>query len=266
MFRLCFVSLLGLAVCSSAHAAFTNLGTILPLGDSLTSGQTISTYIPGGYRDPFYQDAVAAGLTMQFVGTTTFNSTPLLDSTNQNEYCAYAGYEIDSDPSLGRGGIDDTYKSLVIGQDDLQPNWILLWAGASDISVGNVAGFGTRYAGLLSDIHADDPAAKVICGSLPPDLAEPTSDVTTANQEIQADVAADQLLGWNVDFSDIGSSYTSADMIDVYHPDQVGDDLAGAAWLAAIQNYSNTSQVPEPASIGIIASAGLLLLRRRRSV
>src|ERR1700683_5281194 len=49
--------------------ASSNLGTILPLGDSITLGVNFEGEFPGGSRDPFYQDAVAAGFAMQFVGS-----------------------------------------------------------------------------------------------------------------------------------------------------------------------------------------------------
>ena len=137
-------------------------------------------------------------------------------------------------------------------------------AGSSDVAVGNEAGAGERYAGLLSDIHASDPTAHAICGSIPPDLAVPASDVTAFNLEVQQDAAADAALGWDVTFADVGNSYTAADMTDDYHPNQQGNNLLGAAWLNAVENYTSPDAVPEPA-IGAAMLLAICTLGRRRS-
>ncbi len=248
-----------------------NLGSIMPLGDAITEGRYITGFIPGGWRDPFYQDATEQGLTFQYSGLLTDNSTSLLTATNEMYHSGYTGDEIDADPANGVGGIDDEWNDEIVPQI-LQhpdwgglPNWILLMVGSHDIIVGHSAALiGQRYLGLLADIHADDPTAHVLCGSLPPDLDPtiPAGAVDAANIAIAQAVSEAQQSGWDDTFVDVGNSFTAADMIDVYHPDQEGDDLLGAAWLNAVETY--TSPVPEPSSLFGLAVCGAISLSRRR--
>jgi GDSL-like Lipase/Acylhydrolase family/PEP-CTERM motif len=270
--RICSV-LAGAMISSIGMSAFgsANLGFIMPLGDAVTEGRYITGFIPGSWRDPFYQDATTQGLTFQFAGLLTDNSTPLLTATNEMYHCGYTGDEIDADPANGVGGIDDEWDDDIVPTFDQHPdwgglpNWILLMVGSHDVIVGHSAALiGQRYLGLLSDLHADDPTAHVLCGSLPPilDPTIPAGAVPAANAAIYQAVMDAQQLGWDDTFVDVGNSFTAADMIDVYHPNQEGDDLLGAAWLNAVVNY--TSPVPEPSSMCALGIGGAIALIRRR--
>jgi hypothetical protein len=265
--------LAGAVVSSIGVSAFgsINLGSIMPLGDAITEGRYVTGFIPGGWRDPFYQDATAAGYTFQYSGLLTDNSTPLLTAANEMYHAGYTGDEIDADPANGVGGIDNEWNDDIVPQNNQNPewgglpNWILLMVGSHDVIVGHSpALIAQDYLGLLSDIHAADPTAHVLCSSLPLDL-DPTiaaGAVPAANAAIYQAVQEAQQSGWDDTFVDVGNSFTAADMIDYYHPDQEGDNLMGAAWLNAVETY--TSPVPEPASIFALVICGTIPLTRRR--
>ena len=63
--------------------AQTNLGNILPLGDSITVGDG-SPATPGGYRDPLYSLLTDANYDFTYVGSQTTNPTaPLTAAAKQ---------------------------------------------------------------------------------------------------------------------------------------------------------------------------------------
>src|SRR5262249_58493540 len=89
--------------------------TIMPLGDSITYGDTFSGPIPGGYRTRLYSDLHDAGYSFTFVGTSTENPSSLLSQARQTHHEAHRGYRIDqiannldgndpSGPSPNNGG------------------------------------------------------------------------------------------------------------------------------------------------------------------
>ena len=233
----------------------------MPIGDSITIGQygAYPYFTPGGYREAFYQDALSQGITFQFQGPVATNPTADLTVANQQYYLGYTGQTIVQ--------LQADYDSEATETNGDFENYFLLMAGPSDIALGDdPLAASVRYAAFVADLRANDPTADIICGGIGPDQQEPVANQLDFNSDIQQVVYQDQLLGWNVDYSDVGGSYTTADMIDLLHPNQTGDNLLGAAWLSAVENYSNTSQiaVPEPASLTVIAVASLLALGRRR--
>ena len=229
---------IGLA-CATARGQSINLGNILPLGDSITQGLNTTPYPTlGAWRLPFYQDATNAGDSMQFVGTSNATSDPTLINAGQAYHDGHSGYEINNDNTTGRGGIDELFKSQVVGHIAV-PNYVMLMIGTNDVYFGSgISTIGQRYMGLLTDIHTAYPSAKIICSSIIPDYATAgnanvAADRLTLNSDIQADVSTAQSDGWPVYFVDAGNQVPANDYIDQIHPNAAGDAIIGQAFFNA---------------------------------
>jgi lysophospholipase L1-like esterase len=181
----------------SPARALTNLGNIMPVGDSITDGVGSTG---GGYRDPLYTDLTTAGYSFTFVGALSDDSTPLLTATGETHHEGYSGYVIESQApnfptSSGQGGIMD-----VIGGDlanlpaSQKPNTFLLMIGSNDMFLNyDVAQAPNRLESLidmlLNPITGLDPGAQLI-------LAEvtPTGDGRTTQNSLSATYNAAILL------------------------------------------------------------------------
>ena len=237
-------------------AAGADLGTIMPLGDSITLG--VGDSAGGSYRDPLYTRLTNAGHTLQFVGTASGYSTALLTSNGQQYHEGHSGYVIEAGTS-GRAGIRDNIAAY-LGAND--PDLILLMIGTNDVNLDyQVAAAPDRLSDLLTDIHTLNADAHVIVANLVP--VQATSGalfdrVAAYNAAVPGVVATHQGLGHNVSFLDMHSYLTApGDLNDSLHPNAGGYDNMAVAWEAGI------NAVPEPASLAL-AAVGLGGLRRRR--
>src|SRR5579864_2379574 len=100
--------------------------TIMPLGDSITAGYTgdPSVDAPGGYRNNLYADLTAAGIAINFVGTSNQNPSPLLTANNETENEGASGYLIQGVPLAGYPGgfYPGLYENIDTWFAAFQPN------------------------------------------------------------------------------------------------------------------------------------------------
>ena len=248
-----------LSVSSSATAA-TDLGKIMPLGDSITAGYFIS----GGYRDPLAHDLTAAGYSFQFVGSNTEWPTQYLSDRSQTHHEGHSGYVITAGTS-GRGGITDnlsTWIGTVNGK--VMPDIILLMIGTNDININySVASAPDRMNTLINMLIDPtvglSPQARLIVAGIVPigDVAQ-DAKVVTFNSQVSQLVKNHQTLGQNISYIDMHASLTATDIADGLHPTQAGYNKMGEAWASAIS-------VPEPGTTMLLVGGALgMLLRRGR--
>jgi lysophospholipase L1-like esterase len=242
---------------AAAEADFT----IMPLGDSLTYGNGV----PGGYRTRLYSDLHNAGYSFTFVGTSTDNPSSLLSQTRQTHHEGHPGYRIDQignnldgkDSSQGNNGGFWFHKPA-------PPNVVLLIIGGNDILQGASASTtAQRLDKLIGQILADSPMSLLVVSTLIP-LKDPRlNQIDQAfNEQIQ-DVIFPKYagLGYNVRLVDQYPNFVDANGKIIHigpdglHPDQIGYDLMGATWAAALQQA-----IPEPSSFLLLSLGGLLIL------
>jgi lysophospholipase L1-like esterase len=244
---------------AAAEADFT----IMPLGDSLAYGIGVA----GGYRTRLYTDMQNAGFSFTLVGTSTDNASGLLSRARQTHHEGHSGYRIDqiannldgNDGSSGNNGGFWFHKPS-------PPNIILLQIGGNDIFQNfQTSTIAQRLDKLVGQIVADSPSSLLFVSNFNP------TKVFNANQNqlLQAyntqirDIIVPKYdsLGDNVIFVDQYSNFVDASGKIIHigpdniHPDQIGYDLMGDTWAAALQQV-----IPEPSSFLLLGLGGLLIL------
>ena len=252
---------------TAAEAQFT----IMPLGDSITWGAAdFSGAGSGGYRPRLYSDLHNAGYIFTFVGTSIENPSPLLIAARQRHHEGHPGYGIDQiannlDGNDGSGGNNGGFWF----HKPAPPNIILLLAGDADIFLGGASAATTaqRMDKLIGQIVADSPTSLLFVSSVTPAKlfnANQNQVLQAYNTQIR-DVIVPKYdsLGDNVIFVDQYSNFVDAsgNIIhigsDGIHPDQVGYDLMGDTWAAALQQ---AAPIPEPSTLLLlsIGSVGVI--------
>lgn len=225
-----------LVAITTAQAASTNLGNIMPLGDSITGGGT-----PGGYRQKLYDNLTAAGYSFQFVGSQTKYPTSTLTSAGQSHHEGHDGYNIQQI-------IDGVKNSNWL---NVNPDIILLHIGANDSLGPNPATMPDRLDTLLDAIIAKKPKARIIVAKIiggstaiyNPNATAYNSGIATYNAAIKQKVAARKnpnisivdmysLMNIHHQTNELGQQL----YVDMAHPNQLGYKRMGDAWASAIKS------------------------------
>lgn len=201
---------------------------IMPLGDSLTDGETV----PGGYRVELWSRLMADNLNVDFVGSQVNGPPELRDRDHEG----HSGWRIDQ--IAGSAGLWlRTYK----------PQIVLLLIGTNDMSQDfDVGGAPARLSALLDQIHQEAPDAAMVLASLPR-VADPavTQRIQTYNDAIPGITSSK---GWLINYVDLFGAIQSADL----HPDGVHLTAEGYAkmanvWYSALQPLVRRDPSPTPA-------------------
>jgi lysophospholipase L1-like esterase len=218
------------AVLTSKASATTYIPSvrIMPLGDSITWGQTAPVSSPGGYRLPLYTLLTASGYNAQFVGTVWANGAVNLPQENHE---GWQGYRIDQIASGFLGWVNAVPSVDVI----------LLLIGTNDYGQGyDTATATNRLDQLIQLMATNQPSAKIVVSSVLPrtDSASINTAIqTTFNPYIPSIVAAHAALGQQVYFIDLSSVVGTSDLgTDGLHPNQTGYNIMGTNWFNVVTN------------------------------
>lgn len=202
--------------CTTTQASNAGL-TIMPLGDSITSGAVDI----GGYRGPLWNSLVSEGATVDYVGSQ--NSGPTnFDTDNEG----HPGWRI-----------DQISASIIGWLNTYHPQIILLHIGTNDILQSyNVASMPTRLSSLIDQITSTDPTATLIVAQITP-LANSTqnAEVVTYNNTIPGIVQARSSQGKHVQYVDMYDAVPVSDLADGIHPNDTGYRLMANVWNNALQ-------------------------------
>jgi lysophospholipase L1-like esterase len=244
---------------STARAVVTELGNVMPLGDSITAGLTLASYVPGGYRQELSTKLTALGCSFHFVGSANTYATAELAAANNDFHEGHGGYTIQQ---IINGVQNANWLSV-------NPDIVLLHIGANDMLSADVATAPDRLDALLGIILAKKPEAKIIVAKIiggstvgnDSRAAAYDSAVATYNAAIAQKVAARDSLGEHVSLVDMYSllniqnqtnSLGQSLYSDISHPSQVGYNLMGDAWAGAIRSAVVT---PEPSALTLLGTA-----------
>lgn len=236
---------------TSSPSTTTNLTLapvrIMPLGDSITWGQTASTNTPGGYRLPLYQLLTSDGYNVQFVGTLSANGAPNLP---QPDHEGWQGYRIDQIASGFLAWINAVPT----------PDVILLLIGTNDYGQNyNTSTATNRLNQLITLIATNQPNAKLVVANvlLRTDSASVNSAIqTTFNPYIPGIVAAHAALGQQVYFINMYSALGSSDLgSDGLHPNQTGYNKMGTNWFNTVINLITPLGTTNPPSIWTVVGS-----------
>ena len=224
------ISLIALLVCA-INVPLVKAATpvkIMPLGDSLTSGYSVPTYL-SGYRDRLYSKLVESGYDPDFLGSQVDTQNPALPDPNHE---GHGGYRIDQIDSGISGWLDAV----------ADPDMILLIIGTNDFTQNkNPADAPNRLRNLIAKISSLRPNAKIFLGNLPlrTDRAAFEADQSIYNAAIPGIVSEQFSLGRNVYFVDMHSSFSSTGLSsDGVHPNPVGYDAMADAWTQSIMQIT----------------------------
>lgn len=213
---------------------------ILPLGDSLTFGESL-TSAQGGYRNRLHTVLTNAGYQLDYLGTLSDSSNPALPLDSNHE--GHSGFRIDQ--------IQTDVADWLNSVED--PDVVLLLIGTNDVWQKQLANASTRLGNLIADIAKRRPFAKIIVSNLPPRI-DPTSpynyeaDQITFNNAIPAVIAQQVALGRQVTFLNMHDSvltpfdYSS----DGVHPSTGGYVKIGNAWAPKVTDVISPTGTSNP--------------------
>jgi lysophospholipase L1-like esterase len=237
-----FGALLGLTALAgvSARAAILTKGVavrIMPVGDSITEGK----YTQGGYRKPLYDLLKSNGYDVTFVGKED-------DGEPQNDTGFSKGMENPNHEGYGSarigmllgGGTTEKHTALPIGTSlaNDKPDVVLVMLGTNDIfGITATEKMRATMDKLISTIFQDDPNVTVVLASIPPiaKIAARDADVDAYNAVLPGIVQEQKALGHNIEFADIHSVVTPADLSgDKVHPSAAGYQKMAALWYSVL--------------------------------
>jgi lysophospholipase L1-like esterase len=253
------------------HAQAGSSITVLPLGDSITYGETLDPASPGGgYRDPLYSLLLGEGVNVTYAGVNNGNPSAKLTLAGETANDGFGGYlinDIDENLSANNQPTDSTtsnlggywLKNASGGLTTPAPNVILLMAGTNDILfsnpnlpvatvASNILGAASGPSGpsgllgLVADVHKDDPQATILVASPPNPIISSnwTAIATQLNLDMAAAIPAD-FAGENIDYVDMfdalnqyGDFKTPAGAGDGIHLSNLGYIAMAQKWNSAI--------------------------------
>jgi lysophospholipase L1-like esterase len=280
--KVALVALLTGVVSSPASAAIVpgskDIGAVWFIGDSIT--QSNADGDPNGSpRKSLYDRLVAGGYTFSYTGHSNANvdglpSTGSLSTTNLYHYHsgvsgAVIGGAAAGNPS-GRTEVADNVSTWW-GQGRLasvKPNVVLIMIGTNDVDIQlDLNAAPNRLKTLVDTIYAQPGVGSptVFLASIPPNRTNTPTDpnnVAAFNAAVPGVVSQLRNAGKDVRFVDqvtsIESNYSSAMLADNLHPNATGNGYIADQWFHAI------TAVPEPGTVGLLASAAMLVGLRRR--
>ena len=278
-----------LIACSvlQAHAQSGSSISILPLGDSLTWGYSLSGDTPGGYRDPLYSLLLGANINTTYLGVANGNPSTQLSNKGETASDGFNGYtisQIDQNLSANNQPTNNSVSNmggfwLTGGATTPSPNIILLMAGTNDIALSNSSLTAQQIATqvtsnlqtLINDVHAADPKALLLVASPPPIILSTNlwSDTQQYNLDISNLISTDYQ-GQNIKYVDM---YDNLDSLGYYvgedgvHLNESGYTEMAQVWDSAIMadyDFTAPDAAPEPSTWALLLGGALALFAWRR--
>jgi len=199
---------------------------IMPLGDSITYGVINygSSTESGGYRTELWNNLVADGLKVDFVGSLSNGPASLADKDHEG----HRGFRIDQIAALVNDWLDTQ-----------QPDIIPLMIGTNDISWNkDLSTAPNRLSALIDQITNRVPNAQLLVASIPPVSTSTSSNqnVKSFNSSIPGIVDSKVAQGKKVRFVDIYNRLTPSDLADGVHPTAKGYRQIADGWYEPILN------------------------------
>jgi lysophospholipase L1-like esterase len=189
---------------------------IMPLGDSITSGETARAY--GGYLNLLGTLLTNDGYQYDFVGSQKSPSRIIPDVDHEG----HPGWSIAAlQEGIDSNGWLETY----------QPDIVLLHIGSNDIRHGNAAYAPARLSALLDDILARLPNLRVIVAQIIP-FRWGVMDGNRLYNNAIPDIVSSK--GSRVSMVDMQNILVYEDYTGSIHPNQKGYDKIARAWEQAI--------------------------------
>lgn len=205
---------------------------VMPIGDSLTVGQTDEASAPwqpeawNGYRAQLWLDLRADGLDIDYVGDQQNGSSPLMDRDHEG----HGGWSV--------AQVRDHVGGWV---RDFEPDVILLQIGTPDmLTYPGQDNLTAAYWQLLVNIHQSDPDVWTLVSTIPPadgTLYTQPSAGTRAdifNAQLPAIVQGAAQAGYRVRLVNVGGRLPPSVLYDGIHPTAAGYQQLAEGWHAEL--------------------------------
>ena len=201
----------------SAAATQINQLTVMPLGDSITSGFPDSRY--GGYRRLLGELLAEDGYSFKFVGSqkSGVGIAPELDNEGHNGWTI-----LQLEHGLDNEGWLETYK----------PDLVLLHIGTNDLARAYSSAARADLSALIDDILRRLPSARLIVAQIIPYRSGLSPGQALYDAAIPPIVASK---GSRASVVDMRAVLSEADYADEIHPNASGYDKLARAWEKAIR-------------------------------
>ena len=228
-FTLGFALLLIVSACGDASTTATAPSlTIMPIGDSITSGETgWSTY--RCYLDGMLRDA---GVSFDFVGrqsapyrTGQYGCPVVFDQDHEGWW----GYTVDQ-------VIDSGVTASV---EDLQPDVALIHLGTNDLYYSQgPASTAEELESFITGLQAVSPDITILVAQIIPcdEGRAYCSDDLPAFNDLIASFASLSTDGSSVIVVDMETGFSLDDLRDPWHPTDTGDEIMASRWMEALQD------------------------------
>lgn len=242
-----FVAVWLALICPQTASALEAPVRIMPLGDSITFGEsTPITGVQGGYRNLLYTLLDAAGYNVDFVGTFSDTDNPGLPDRDHQGKPSYRVDEIDTEITGWLNEVEDPdVILLLIGTNDFLQTWLYK----------QPAGVLDELDALITKITTSRPHAKIIVSSLIPSTVSTDIEAKQVifNQGIPDLVDQHVAQGHPVSSVNMHDALEEADLFDDIHPTPLGYEKMAQVWKNAIQEVidpQGTSHPPMIARVG----------------
>lgn len=243
---------------------------IMPLGDSITAGQTDPSWtypFSFSYRGSLYTQLTGAGYDFQFVGNSPepWNGVPYgpppaifgpdLRTLGQDGHRGYAGSSI---TNITNGSGYD--PGIVAAMNADKPDLVLLMIGINDLAYYGDGGTPTvvnnRLKNLTDLILATEPNVNMIVAQINPYKDDSlTNSVVDYNSYIRDTLVPDYVTeGYNVSTVDQYSNFVDPNgTIDqslysnIIHPNAAGHELIANTWFEGIEAIGPI--IPQPLGV-----------------
>jgi lysophospholipase L1-like esterase len=230
-----------------------SLGKVLALGDSITWGFSSKETAPGGYRLRLYNALLAAGKSINYVGSVHDNTSTMLRDAGETLHEGHGGFRTDQILGNLTGVAIGTPVSSNSGghwldgnatHPAVDPNIILLHIGTNDLlQHRTVASTADNLSKIIDTLTTLRPNARLFVSNILP-IADPTinASVLAYNKLIRDQIVPNfKALGRNVvfvdqyrNFVDATGTVMSAELPDTVHPTRAGYAKVGETWAQAI--------------------------------
>ncbi|MCA9921925.1 MAG: hypothetical protein KC421_06130 [Anaerolineales bacterium] len=222
--------------------------TILPLGDSITEGDT--TY--NSYRRALWFMLQDAGYNVDFIGSEVNNSGgPAPDQDFDLDHEGHAGWRADQIVDNG----------LATWLESYTPDIVLLHIGSNDLTRVNrnnvvVQGTLNDTAEIIAVLRADNPNVTVLLAQLIPSCTNILSDnIVTYNQELPAFAAQQSEPNSPVILVDQFTGFDAqTDTHDCVHPNVPGEQKMAQKWFDTLASLLGSGSTPAPTATNTAVS------------
>jgi len=207
---------------------------VMPLGDSITFG--IGSTGSNSYRASLYKQLVAAGATVDFVGSQKSGNFA------KPNHEGWSGYTINQISSMSERSLPK------------KPNVICLMGGTNDMAFGAMMGQDpttapTRLGALIDKLVAAVPDSVVLVATLTPLSNQKSSSAAEVyNGQIPAVVKARAEKGKKVAVVSM-SALQKGDLSDGVHPNDAGYAKMADAWFKGFEDVAAKGWIKDPVAV-----------------